>query len=114
MRQVIIYKNYFLDFYNKQTAKVQSKIEWTLGIIEEVDRIPTKFFQYLTGTDGLYEIRIEFEGNIYRIFSFFDRGNIVVLVNSFQKKSQKTPKKEINKALRIKKEYFNEKEHKNI
>ena len=110
MRQVIIYKNYFLDFYNKQTAKVQSKIEWTLGIIEEVDRIPTKFFQYLTGTDGLYEIRIEFEGNIYRIFSFFDRGNIVVLVNSFQKKSQKTPKKEINKALRIKKEYFNEKE----
>ena len=114
MRQVIIYKNYFLDFYNKQTAKVQSKIEWTLGIIEEVNRIPTKFFQYLTGTDGLYEIRIEFEGNIYRIFSFFDRGNIVVLVNSFQKKSQKTPKKEINKALRIKKEYFNEKEHKNI
>jgi len=109
MRKVIIYKNYFLDFYNKQPDKVQSKIERTLGIIEELDRIPTKFFKHLTGTDGLYEIRVDFESNIYRIFSFFDQGNIVVLVNSFQKKSQKIPKKEIKKALRIKKEYFDEK-----
>jgi phage-related protein len=69
-------------------------------------RIPIRFFQHITGTDGLYEIRVEFESNIYRIFCCFDRGNLVVLFNGFQKKSQKTPKSEIDKALKIKEEYF--------
>ncbi len=63
----------------------------------------------MTGTDGLYEIRIEFESNIYRIFCCFDKGNLVVLFNGFQKKSQKTPKKEIELALKLKEEYFNSK-----
>ena len=63
----------------------------------------------MTGTDGLYEIRVEYQGNIYRIFSSFDEGNLVVLFNGFQKKSQKTPTGEIEKALKIKAEYFNEK-----
>ncbi|ODS29982.1 MAG: hypothetical protein SCARUB_04911, partial [Candidatus Scalindua rubra] len=48
-------------------------------------------------------------GNIYRIFSFFDKGNLVVLGNAFQKKTQKVPRKEIEKALKIMKEYFHEK-----
>lgn len=66
----------------------------------------------MTGTDGLYEIRIEFEGNIYRIFGCFDKGNLVVLFNGFQKKSQKTPKKAIDLALKLKDEYFNSKKKK--
>jgi len=60
----------------------------------------------MDGNDGLFEIRIEFESNIYRVFCCFDEGNLVVLFNGFQKKSQKTPKKEIDKALRIKDEYY--------
>jgi phage-related protein len=72
-------------------------------------RIPKKFFEHITGTDGLFEIRIEFESNIYRIFCCFDEGKLVVLFNGFIKKSQKTPQKEIEKALKIKQEYFNSK-----
>jgi phage-related protein len=71
--------------------------------------IPAKFFEHLTGTDGLFEIRIEFKSNIYRIFCCFDEGNVVVLFNGFQKKSQKTPKIEIDKAEKLKAEYFEEK-----
>ncbi len=75
-------------------------------MIRITDRIPRKFFQHMTGTDGLFEIRIEYQSNIYRIFCCFDKGNLVVLFNGFQKKSQKTPRKEIDKALKIKHEYF--------
>ena len=60
----------------------------------------------MSGTEGLYEIRIEFEGNIYRIFCCFDKGNLVLLFNGFQKKTQKTPKKEIDLAQKLKEEYF--------
>jgi phage-related protein len=70
------------------------------------ERIPKKFFDQMTGYDGLFEIRIEFESNIFRIFCCFDEGNLVVLFNGFQKKTQKTPKNEIEKALKIKQEYF--------
>lgn len=109
IRQIIFHKDYFLDFYINQTEKVKDKIEHVLYVISVADRIPTKFFQHLTGTDGLYEVRVEFQGNIYRIFSCFDEGNLVVLFNGFQKKSQKTPTGEIEKALKIKAEYFIEK-----
>ena len=108
-RQIIFHRYYFLDFFNSQTEKVKDKIEHVLYVISVADRIPTKFFQHLTGTDGLYEVRVEFQGNIYRIFSCFDEGNLVVLFNGFQKKSQKTPTGEIEKALKIKAEYFIEK-----
>lgn len=109
IRQIIFHRDYFLDFFNGQTEKVKDKIEHVLFVISVADRIPTKFFQHLTGTDGLYEVRVEFQGNIYRIFSCFDEGNLVVLFNGFQKKSQKTPNGEIEKALKIKAEYFIEK-----
>ena len=107
-RQVIAYKNYFLDFYEDQTDKVQAKIEWTLNLIKVTPKVPEKFFKHMQGTKGLYEIRIEVGSNIYRIFSFFDKGNLVVLGNGFQKKSQKTPKQEIEKALKIMEEYQND------
>ena len=109
IRQVIAYKRYFLDFYEDQIDDVQRKVEWTLNLIQTIDRIPKKYFEHMTGTDGLFEVRVELGSNIFRIFAFFDKGNLVVLGNGFQKKTQKTPKQEIEKALKIKKEYENEK-----
>lgn len=107
-RQVIAYKNYFLDFYKGQPDNVQTKIEWTLNLIRVTRQVPEKYFKHLEGTKGLYEVRVEVGNNIYRIFSFFDKGNLVVLGNAFKKKTQKTPKQEIEKALKIMEEYRNE------
>ena len=94
-RQIIFHEHYFTDFYLNQTLKVQEKIEYVFKILRTVQNVPKKFLDNMTGTDGLYEIRIEFESNIYRIFCCFDKGNLVVLFNGFQKKSQKTPKKKL-------------------
>jgi len=107
-RQVIAYKHYFLEFYEKQSDNVQAKIEWTLNLLRITRQVPEKYFKHLEGTKGLYEIRVEVGSNIYRIFSFFDEGNLVVLGNAFQKKTQKTPKQELEKALKIMEEYHNE------
>lgn len=96
----------FYGFYLEQSDKVQEKIEYVLRIVRQVERISKKFFDHMEGTDGLYEIRIEVESNIFRIFCCFDEGNIVILFNGFQKKTQKTPKTEIEIAERLKKEYF--------
>ena len=105
-RQIVYFRQYFKDFYDAQTARVKTKIDYVLYLITVAELIPKKFFKPIIGTEGLYEIRIEFENNIFRIFCCLDEGNLVVLFNSFQKKSQKTPKREIEKALRIKSEYF--------
>ena len=107
-RQIIYFKNYYFDFFDKQSEKVKDKIDYVLFLITVADRIPKKFFQHLEGTNGLYEIRVEYQGNIFRIFCCFDEGNLVVLFNGFQKKSQKTPKSELDKAVKIMKEYYNE------
>ena len=106
VRQIIFFKNYFLDFFNEQTEKVKEKIDHVLFVVTVADRIPKKFFDHMTGTDGLYEIRIEFQSNIYRVFCCFDEGKVVVLFNGFQKKSQKTPQIEIEKAIKIKEDRY--------
>ena len=106
-RQIIFFKKYFVDFYLEQNEKVQEKIEYVFKIIKTVQKVPKKFLDHIAGTEGLYEIRIEFESNIYRIFCCFDKGDLVILFNAFQKKSQKTPKKEIDIALKLMNEYFN-------
>ena len=108
-RQVIAYKRYFLDFYERQVEDVQKKIEWTLQLIRTTAHVPEKYFKHMEGYKALFEIRVEIGSNIFRIFCFFDEGNLVVLENGFQKKTQKTPKSEIAKALKIKEEYFDEK-----
>jgi phage-related protein len=108
-RKLIFFRDYFNDFFNSLSLKVQDKIDQALFMVTVAIRIPSKFFEHVTGTDGLFEIRIEFESNIYRIFCCFDEGNLVVLFNGFQKKSQKTPRIEIDKALKIKEEYFKSK-----
>lgn len=110
IRQIIFYKKYFLDFADEQTTKVKEKMDQVLFVVTVAERIPRKFFQHLEGTEGLYEIRIEFQGNLYRIFCCFDEGQLIVLFNGFQKKSQKTPTREIERALKIKADYFDEKQ----
>ena len=107
-RIVITFKRYFLDFYDDQVEEVQTKIEWTLTLISTIPVVPVKYLKHIEGTKGLYEIRIEVNSNIYRIFCFFYEGNIIVLGNAFQKKTEKTPKSEITKALKIMEEYKNE------
>lgn len=111
-RQLIFFKNYFKEFFDSQPEKVKEKIDYVLFLITISDRIPSKFFQYMEGTDGLFEIRVEYEGNIYRVFCCFDEGKLVVLFNGFQKKTQKTPNNEIDRAIKIKKEYFESKNKK--
>jgi len=109
MRTILIFKLYFTSFYEDLPEDVQKKIDWTIGLVRDLPRIPEKFFKHIEGTHGLYEIRVQIGSNIFRIFCFFDEGNIVVLGNGFQKKTQKTPKDEIKLALKIMKEYFDEK-----
>lgn len=107
-RTLIFYKEYFFEFYDEQAEVVQKKIDWTLGLVRDLQMIPEKYFTHMEGTDGLYEIRVKVGNNIFRIFSFFDKGNLVIISNGFQKKTQKTPKNELDRALRIKKEYEDE------
>lgn len=106
-RTIIFYKDYFQDFFVKQQDKVKDKIIWTFNLIEELPRVPETYLKHIENTDGLYEIRVQQGSDIFRIFCFFDRGQLVVLANGFQKKTQKTAKQEIEKALKIKEDYEN-------
>ena len=92
-------------------SKVQEKINYGLLLLKIMDILPVKFVKHLK--DGIFELRTEFEGNIYRVFFIFDEGNIVVLFNGFQKKSQKTPQNELDKAIKIKKAYYADKQSSN-
>ena len=105
-RHIIFHGEYFVDFYKDLDVNIKSKIQYVFELIKQVDRVPEKFLSQMTGYDGLFEIRIEYNSNIYRIFCCFDEGRLVVLFNGFQKKTQKTPKEEIERAMRLKKEYF--------
>ncbi len=108
-RKIVFYKDYFQDFFDKQSKKVKAKIVWTFELVEDLPRVPETYLKHMENTNGLYEIRVQLGSDIFRIFSFFDQGQLVVLANGFQKKTQKTPKKEIELALKIKAEYENEK-----
>lgn len=108
-RKIIFFENHFIEFYQQQDQKVKGKIQYVSELIKQVDQVPEKFLKHLTGTNGLYEIRIEYQSNIYRIFCCFDEGKLVVLFNGFQKKAQKTPKKEIDKAEQLMQDYLNNK-----
>ena len=105
-RKLSTYGKYFIEFYNKLDKDIQEKIDWVFELVKTVNIIPKKYFQHLENTDGLFEIRIEYESKIYRVFCFFDEGNLVILINAFQKKTQKTPKSELELATKLKKQYF--------
>ena len=107
-RTAIFYKDYFERFFVEQSEKVKAKIIWTIELIEELERVPEVYLKHIESTDRLYEIRVKFGTDIFRIFCFFDHEKLIILANGFQKKTQKTPKKEIEKALKIMKEYDDE------
>lgn len=109
-REVVTYKDYFDNFFKKQSRKVQDKIIKILDILETVERVPITYLKYIEGTNGLFEVRVQLGSDIFRIFCCFDGNRLVVLFSGFQKKTQKTPTKEIERALRIMDEYYNEKE----
>lgn len=109
IREIIAYKNYFEDFLKQQPEKVQNKIFKIIEAIETLERIPKSYLKFIKGTEGLYEARIQLGSNIWRVFCFFDEGRLVILLNGFQKKTQKTPKNEIDKALRLMTEYYENK-----
>lgn len=109
-REVVTYKDYFDDFFKKQSRKVQDKIIKILDILETVERVPITYLKYIEGTNGLFEVRVQLGSDIFRIFCCFDGNRLVVLFSGSQKKTQKTPTKEIERALRIMDEYYNEKE----
>ena len=96
----------FIDSLTGQQAR---KIAWVLNLIEELDLIPTRYFKKLVNTDGLWEARIDFSGNTFRILGFFDGNNLIVLNHAFHKKAQKTPKRDITLAQKRMKEYFRRK-----
>lgn len=108
-REIKFYKHYFNEFYVAQSDKVRRKIAQTLVWLQTIDRLPVSILKSIEGKKGLYEIRIEFSGNIYRVFCCFDEGSLVILFNGFQKKTQKIPVGEIEKAERLMNEYFNNK-----
>lgn len=108
-RKIIFFENHFIEFYQKQDQKVKGKIQYVFELIKQVDRVPEKFLKHLIGINGLYEIRINYQSNIYRIFCCFDEGKLVGLFNGFQKKTKKTPQKDIDKAEQLMQDYFNNK-----
>ena len=107
IRKVVFYGNYFDNFYQKQNAKVRDKIDYVIYLLMHLDRVPEKFLKHIEGQKGLYELRIEAGSNIFRVFCCFDKDKIVVLLNGFQKKSQKTPADELQLAVKLMNEYLN-------
>lgn len=109
LREVIAYKNFFEDFLKTQPIKVQNKIFKIIEIIETIQRVPINYLKAIVNADGLFEARIQLGNNIWRVFCFFDTDKLVILLNGFQKKTQKTPNSEIEKAKKLMVEYFQEK-----
>lgn len=110
IRSLKVYEVYFWEFFNKQTQKVQARILWTIRLIRDIQFVPQTYLKHLEGTNGLYEIRVSSGNNIFRIFCFFDEGQLVIVLNGFQKKTQKTPKSEIERAEKLKTKYYEEKQ----
>lgn len=108
MRKILTYGGYFERFLESLSEKDVLKVQYVVSLLASEERLPKKFIKFLR--DGLFELRIAFEGNAFRVFFIFDQGNIVVLFNGFSKKSQKTPRKEIEKALKLKEAYYEDKQ----
>ncbi len=103
-REIITFGNYFDEFLESLNEKEVKKLNYLLMLLETEQIISKKVVKFIR--DEIYELRMLYSGNIYRVFFIFDDGNIVVLFNGFQKKTQKTPTNEIEKAIKIKEEYY--------
>jgi phage-related protein len=110
-RKIRTYGGYFESFMQTLSTKEQEKIQYGLLLLKTQGRLPKKFVKFIR--DSIYELRTEFGGNIFRMFFIFDEGDIVVLFNGFQKKTQKTPQNEIEKAIKIKEAYYADKQSQN-
>ena len=104
MRKILYYKRYFIDFYMSLDDGAKMKIDYVLSMLKIQERISAQFVEHIR--DGVYELRASSSGNIYRAFFIFDDDRIVMLFNGFQKKTQKTPQSEIEKAIKLKNEYY--------
>jgi phage-related protein len=94
------------EFLDSLSARVVQKVLWTLKLLEDLEFLPVTYFKKLTGSDGIWECRVQSGSNIYRIFCFFDVQSVVILTHGFMKKTQKTPKQEIERAEALKKDYL--------
>lgn len=94
------------EFLDSLSGKQARKVIWVLRLIEELDSVPGQYLKKLINTDDIWEVRIQFGGNIFRLLGFFDGSELLILTNSFAKKTQKTPKQEIELATRRKSEYI--------
>lgn len=110
IRDIFYYQNYYLEFFEKLKPEVKKKFNWTLQLIATIEKVPEKYFKHMTGSSGIFEVRVEVGSDIYRVFSFFDKGQLVIILNGFQKKTQKIPKNELKLAEKLKKQYFDEKD----
>lgn len=104
MRKIIAYKNYFSDFIKKLSTDEINKIRRALDLFKVEDRMPRHFIKFIR--DGIYEFRVAYGNNEFRIFFIYDGDIVVVLFNAFKKKTQKTPDNEIKKAIKLKEEYY--------
>lgn len=94
------------DHLDSLTDAQATKVAWVLKLIRELDQIPTRYFKKLVNTDGIWEARIDFGKDTFRLLGFLRGKQLIMLTNSFQKKSQKIPLKEIRLAEKRKKEYL--------
>jgi phage-related protein len=106
VREVVEFENHFSEFLKLQNVKVQNKIFKIIEAIETLERVPINYLKLIQGTNSLYEARIQLGSDIWRVFCFFDNGKLVILLNGFIKKTQKTPKNEIEKALQLMQKYY--------
>ncbi|MFM6915585.1 MAG: type II toxin-antitoxin system RelE/ParE family toxin [Aquirufa sp.] len=109
IRRIIAYKNHFEDFLLGLDIRTQNKIHKIISLLETMDKVPSNYLKHISGTKGLYEARVQLGSNIWRIFCFFDEGNLVILLNGFMKKTEKTPRTEIEKAKILMRTYYEEK-----
>jgi len=108
IKQVYYYKNYYLDFFQSLNSDVKKNFNRTIKLIATIESVPVKFLKHIENTDGLYEVRVEVETAMYRVFCFFDKGKLIILINGFRMKSKRTSIREIELAEKIKKNYFYE------
>ena len=97
------------DFLDSLSGKQAQKVIWVLRLVEELDVVPRQYLKKLVNTDDIWEVRVQFGGNIFRLLGFFDGTTLMILTNGFAKKSQKTPRQEIELATRRKNEYLSRK-----
>lgn len=104
MRKIVTYKSYFMDFVATLSEQECRKLQRALDLFKVEDRMPRHYIKFIR--DGVYEFRVNYGNNEFRIFFIYDGDTIVVLFNAFRKKTQKTPEREIEKAIRLKEEYY--------